>query len=841
MNLGTYTSVEAIGNSIYYRGRKPGGEEVRLKLKYCPTLFTKSQKTLDSKYKTVHGEVVHPIHFDGMREARDFCKQYENVDSFELYGMTAFQYCFISDMFQQAIKFNINDFVVASIDIETRYENGFPDPAVADQEMLAITYRVKDKIYAFGMKDYKPKNPLTTYYQFEDEISMLTAFVAFWKQNCPDIVTGWNVRFFDITYIINRLVRMLGESAAKSLSPWNMINSRDIVLMGKERRVYEIVGISILDYMELFRKFDVKGQAQESYKLDAIAKYVLKRGKVAFKGSLQDLYDNDFQTYMEYNEEDVNLVHDMNEKGRLIELALTLAYNAKCNVNDIFYQTKMWDTLIFNHLRQKNIVVPFKEHVEKEPFEGAYVKDPICGMHKWVASYDLTSLYPHLIMNYNISPETLLDPEKLPIELRAIASSITVEHLLDKSVDTSALKKHNVTVTPNGMFFRRDIRGFFPELMAIMFKQRKTAKDQMISYQKQKEVETDLVRKRELEYDISSLDNLQLSLKICLNSAYGALGTQGFRWYDARLALGTTSGGQLSIRWVGNDLNGLLGSICGPRDYVIASDTDSVYLNLGPLVEAAFKGDKTDIIAVINWMDLACKKQISPFINQSFAKLADYVNAYEQKMEMKREALASKGVWTGKKHYILDVYDSEGVRYAEPKIKITGLDGVRSAVPAVCRETLKEIYKLVLRSDEKAVQAVIEDFRKKYDTLPIRDIASPRGVKNIDKFSKMEKSIPIHVKGSLTYNDTIVKKGLQKKLNFIKEGEKIRFIYLKTPNVFQSHVMAFPDDPPEEFDLGRYVDYNLQFEKTFLKPARNVLDPIGWTTEHTNTLEDFFQ
>ena len=817
------------------------GEEVRLKLKYCPTLFTKSQKALDSKYKTVHGEVVHPIHFDGMREARDFYKQYENVDSFELYGMTAFQYCFISDMFPKEIKFNINDLVVASIDIETRYENGFPDPAVADQEILAITYRVKDNIYAFGMKDYKPKNPLTTYRQYEDEIQMLTAFVAFWKQNCPDIVTGWNVRFFDITYIINRLVRMLGETAAKSLSPWGQINSRDIVLMGKERRVYEIVGISILDYMELFRKFDVKGQAQESYKLDAIAKYVLKRGKVAFKGSLQDLYDNDFQTYMEYNEEDVNLVHDMNEKGRLIELALTLAYNAKCNVNDIFYQTKMWDTLIFNHLRQKNIVVPFKEHVDKEPFEGAYVKDPICGMHEFIASYDLTSLYPHLIMNYNISPETVIDFEKLPRDLMDIATTMSVDKALDKSLDLSPLKKHNVTMTPNGIVFRRDIHGFFPELMVIMFKQRKAAKDKMIMCQKQKEIETDPVRKKELEYEISSLDNLQLSLKICLNSAYGALGTQGFRWYDARLALATTSGGQLSIRWVGNDLNILLGNICGPGDYIIASDTDSVYLNLGPLVFKAYNGVRTDIEKVIDWMDLACKKQISPFINQSFQKLADYVNAYEQKMEMKRESLASKGVWTGKKHYILDVYDSEGVRYAEPKIKIVGLDGVRSAVPAICRETLKEIYRLVLRSDEKSVQELIESFKKKYDSYPIAMIASPRGVKNIEKFSTMEKSVPIHVKGSLTYNSEIVKRGLQKKLNFIKEGEKIRFIYLKTPNVFQSHVMAFPDDPPEEFDLGRYVDYNLQLEKTFLKPARNVLDPIGWTTEHMNTLEDFFQ
>ncbi len=838
MSLGTYTSVEVYGNNILYRGRKPGGEEIRTRIPYAPTLFTKSQKAITSDYRTIHGETVHPIKFGGMKEARDFYKQYQDVASYELFGMTQFQFCFISDNFKDEIKWNVNDLVVASLDIETRYENGFPDPAIADQEVLAITHRVKDKIYAFGMKDYKPKNPLTTYYQFNDELAMLQAYVAFWQQNCPDVVTGWNVRFFDITYLINRIVRMLGEPVAKLLSPWKIINPRDVIMMGKTRRVYDILGVAVLDYMELFRKFDPKGQAQESYKLDAIAKYTIGRGKVEYSGSLQDLYDNDFQTYMEYNEEDVNLVHDMNEKGKLVELALTLAYNAKVNIGDVFFQTRMWDCLIFNHLRKTNTVIPFKTDIEKDPFEGAYVKDPIVGMHRCVASYDLTSLYPHLIMNYNISPETLLDPLALPDDLKKLASAVSIDSLLERKLDTSVLKLHNVTMTPNGVFFRRDKHGFLPELMHVMFNQRKAAKDRMLELQKQGE--KDPILKKRHENEISSLDNLQMSLKICLNSLYGALGAQGFRYYDTRMALGTTSGGQLSIRWVANDLNDLFSKLCGPSDYVIASDTDSVYLNLGPLVDKVFKGDQADTTALINWMDLACKKQITPFINSSFMKLADYMNAYEQKMEMKREALATKGVWTGKKHYILDVYDSEGIRYKDPKIKIVGMDAVRSSVPAVCRESLKELYRIVLREDQRAAQAHIDNFRKTFEEMAIKQISSPRGVTNIDKFSKMEKSIPIHVKGALTYNAEIVRKGLQKELNFIKEGEKIRYVYLKTPNVFQSHVMAFPDDPPKQFDLGRWVDYDLQFEKTFLKPARNIMQPVEWTTEEVSTLEDFF-
>jgi DNA polymerase elongation subunit (family B) len=841
-DLGVYTSVETYGNNILYRGRADDGSAIRKRIPYCPSLFVSGNIDKPTKYKTIHGEPVHKMRFSGIREARDFVKQYENTQNFKMFGNTQYSHCFISDMFNGNIKWNIDQLRVGTIDIETTSKNGFPQISDAIEAITAITVRVKNKIYVFGYNDYVSKSPNIIYHRCLDEADMLEEFIRWWSTDYLDVLTGWNIRFFDVPYLINRMVRILGEERTNRLSPWGTINARDVVLMGKERRVYEIQGINVLDYLELFRKFDPKGTSQESYKLDDVAKDKIGRGKVKFDGSLDDLYANDFQTYIDYNMEDVNLVHDMNEQGRLIELALTLAYNAKVNISDVFYQTRMWDALIFNHIRQKNIVVPFKEVGAKDSaYDGAYVKNPLIGKHRNIASYDLTSLYPHLIMQYNISPETLVEilPDADTMNLR---NEVNIDSLLERKPDLTVLRKHNLTLTPNGHFFRRDIHGFLPELMEIMFNQRKQFKDLMLVAQQKKEVETDKEKARELEWEIARCNNLQMAIKICLNSAYGAMGNPGFRFYDTRIALAITSSGQLSIRWIGEALNGYFSILMNTtkQDYIIASDTDSVYINLGPLIQSLIP-NVTDTLSVINLMDKICKVKITPFINQSFDDLAQYVNAYAQKMEMKREALADVGVWVAKKRYLLNVWDSEGVRYKEPKIKISGLEAVRSSVPAFSRKHLKELYKIVLTKNQSDVHAYIEKVQDEFRKLPVEQIAFPRGVSSINKYSSpTSKAIPIHVRGSLVYNRELKNLGLEKIARDIKEGEKIRYVYLKEPNPYQSHVMAFPDIPPKELALDTYADYNMQFEKSFLDPARIVLAPLGWNTEASKTLEDLF-
>jgi DNA polymerase elongation subunit (family B) len=561
-------------------------------------------------------------------------------------------------------------------------------------------------------------------------------------------------------------------------------------------------------------------------------------------GNLHTLYRENFQLFIEYNIKDVELILQLEDKLKLLELALTLAYDTKSNYEDIFAQTRMWDSLTYSYLLERNIIVPPKIVKQKDAaFEGAYVKEVQVGLHNWVASFDLNSLYPHLMMMYNISPETLIDPEEYTQEMRDVLSQgVTVNKLLNKLIDTSKLE--GVTLTPNGQFFKTNFQGFLPRMMEEMYEDRKKFKNMMLESKQDYENETDANKKHELSKRIARYDNLQLAKKVSLNSAYGALGSQYFRFYDLRMALGVTSAGQLSIRWIENKINEYMNKLLESNsDYVIASDTDSIYLNLGPLVDKFVQSGKS-IETVISFMDKICKDKIEPYIDRSFTELASYVNAYEQKMIMKREALSNKGVWTAKKRYILNVYNNEGVQYNEPKMKVMGLEMIKSSTPSAIREKMKEVIKLMMTGTEEDVHAFIENFRNQFKSLPPEEISFPRGLNGLKTYSDAatlyKKGCPIHVKGAIIYNHYLKQMKLDKQYPMIQEGEKLKFTYLKLPNPFKDTVISYPQKLPTEFGLDNYIDYDLQFDKSFLDPIKIILDCMGWKTEKTSSLDDFF-
>jgi DNA polymerase elongation subunit (family B) len=505
----------------------------------------------------------------------------------------------------------------------------------------------------------------------------------------------------------------------------------------------------------------------------------------------------------------------------------------------------MWDSLTYSYLYEKNIIVPPREVKSKDSaFEGAYVKEVQVGLHNWVASFDLNSLYPHLMMQYNISPETLIEPENYTDEMRAILSQgVSVDKLLSKSVDLSGLQ--NATMTPNGQFFRTDIQGFLPKMMEEMYTDRSKFKKMMLAAKQEYENETDNSKKYEIEKRIAKYNNIQLAKKVSLNSAYGALGSQYFRFYDLRMALGVTTAGQLSIRWIEGKINGWMNKILRTEneDYVIASDTDSIYLNLGPLVKTIIQPEFT-VERVISIMDKICEDRIQPFIDKSYRELADYVHAYDQKMQMKREGLSNKGIWTAKKRYILNVYNNEGVQYKEPDLKVMGLEMIKSSTPSVVRDKMKELIKILVSGTESDVQDFIADFRKQFKSLPVEDISFPRGLNGLNNYSDSvtiyKKGTPIHVKGAILYNNKLKQLGLTKKYQLIQEGEKVKFTYLKMPNTFKDSVVSFPSRLPAEFELQEFIDYDTQFEKTFLEPIKVILDCMKWQTEKTSSIEDFF-
>ena len=839
-----YTNIALSGNNILFRGVK-NGRRVKMKIEYSPTFFLPSKK--QTAFKTLDGESLEPMKFENVRDARDFMKRYEEVSNFKIYGQERYEYAFIADEHKGLIEWDINDIRIAFIDIEVGSENGFPDPYRAEQPITAICVHIHNgETVVFGCGEYQVKGD-EKYFQCKDEYDLCKRFLNYWTLDYPDVITGWNTEFFDIPYIVNRLDKILGEDEVKKLSPWNNVWERKVKgKHGRELTAYIISGVAALDYIELYKWYAPNGKSQESYRLDHIASQELGENKISYDeyDNLHQLYRLNYQKFIEYNIKDVGLVVQLEDKLKLLELGLTLAYDTKSNYEDIFAQTRMWDSLIYSYLLEKGIVVPPKVFKMKDSaFEGAYVKDPQVGMHMNVASFDLNSLYPHLLMQYNLSPETLVDPSDYTPEMRAIISEgVNVDQLLTKKIDTSRL--NGVTLTPNGQFFRTDKQGFLPRMMEELYEDRKKFKKLMLKHKQEYENEKDPIKQKEIAKLVARYDNLQLAKKLSLNSAYGVLGSQYFRFYDIRLALAVTLAGQLSIRWIEGKLNQFMNKILKTdKDYVIASDTDSIYLRLGELVDTVYK-DKSDINAIISFMDKVCEQKIQPFIDSSYQELATYVHAYQQKMQMKREALADKGIWTAKKRYILNVYNNEGVQYSEPHMKVMGLEMVKSSTPAAVRTKMYDVIKLVVNTDEATVQKFIMDFREEFKTLPPEEISFPRGCNGLKEYADStqiyKKGTPIHVKGALLYNKLLNDMKLSKTYPIIKEGEKLKFTYLRSPNPLKDSVISFPGRLPKEFGLQAYVDYDMQFDKTFIDPIRAILDTIDWQVEKQNSLESFF-
>lgn len=847
-----YTSVSCLGDKILFRGIR-NGKRVQERIPFSPVLFIDTSKGA-TPYKNVQGEYVGKVNFNTITNAKEFVQKYKGVENFPIYGNQNWEYCFIAQTFPGEINWNFSDIRVANLDIEVGSENGFPDVINASEPITAITVKMSGKFVAFGCGEYNAPDHVT-YVKCKDEIDLINRFLDYWSNNYPDAMTGWYIKFFDIPYLINRITKLLGDKEAKRLSPWGFFYKRETLLMGKTQTAYVLSGIATLDYLELFRKFDPSGAAQENYKLDFICSEILGEKKLSYAeyGTLHLLYKMDFQKFMDYNIRDVELVDKLDAKLKLLELAFTLAYDSKSNFDDVFMQTRMWDNIVYNFLWAKGIVMPEMNFVAKTPFAGAYVKEPILGKHKWVVSFDLTSLYPHLMMQYNLSPDTIIDQETMPdCALKEfLYQSISVETLLTKRVDTYSLQQDRVTVTPNGQLFTTSHEGFMPEILTKMFSERNAYKKKMLAAKRKLEEATQKgLPIQEIEYEIAKYNNLQLVKKICLNSCYGALGNEYFRFFDVRIAEAVTMAGQLSIRWIIGAVNKYLNTLLETKDhdYVIASDTDSIYLALGGLVDKVYKKTEKSILPptneIITFLDKVCSTHIQPFIDKSYQELATYTNAYAQKMIMKREKLMDVGICIAGKNYIWNIWDDEGIRYTKPIIKAVGLKMIKSNTPEAARKKLKTILQLIVDDKEEELQAFVAKFKQEFRNLPLEDIATPTGMKGLKEYSDgktiYKKGTSIHIKGSLLYNARLRELKLDRKYPLIHDGEKIKYTYLRMPNPLKNEVISFPTMLPEELGLHNFVDYERQFAGAFLAPLNAVLDVIGWHAEEQASLEDFF-
>jgi DNA polymerase elongation subunit (family B) len=819
-----YTNFYQRGNNVYIRGYKDG-KRFREKIWYKPSLFISTNK--DTEFKNIKGEPVDAVVQESMGDARKFFQKYDGVSNFEVCGTTQYAYSCINEQFDNS--FNQEDIVVVNFDIEVASGDGFPSPDEASQEVTAITASYKGIYYTFGCQDYTVKREDNKYIKCHDEKHLLHRFLQFWQSADPDIITGWNIRFFDIPYLVNRMRKLLGEKQTKNFSPAGIIKEHIQTVFNREQTEYELCGITTLDYLEVYKKFTYS--QQESYRLDHIAHVELGERKLDYSevDSLYQLYETDYEKFIDYNIKDVELVNQIEEKMKLLDMVIALAYDAKVNYIDTFKQVRMWDVLINNYLLEKGVIVPPKKEVDKKTqFAGGYVKAPQVGMHDWVMSFDLASLYPHLIMQYNISPETFLVGEY---------QDITVDGIID-----GKFEKTDDCLSASGYSYRKDKQGFLPEMMQRLYDDRVIYKKKMLeSLTKLEELTKSGGDTTQVTKDISKYKNLQLAKKVQLNSAYGFLGNQYARFFDVRIAESITLSGQLSIKFIAKKLNAYLNKLLKTdEDYVIAVDTDSVYLKMGGLI------DKIKPKNPVDFLDKVGKQQIEPYINKCYDELAEMMNAYEQKMFMDREVIADKGIWTAKKRYVLNVHDNEGVRYATPKLKVMGLETVKSSTPSICRDALKESLNIILNSDEETVQKYIADFKKVFDEHPFEDIAFPRSISDLNKYTVpgddliIPKGTPIHARGALAYNYLVKKHNLTKRVELIKDGEKIKFCYMTVPNPIRQNVLSVANGLPKEFEMEQFIDRDLQFNKAFVEPLRAILTAVGWEVEKSSNLMDFF-
>ncbi len=842
-----YTFAKLYGNEVLVRGwDDEKGGHFKERVPFQPTLFLPSKK--ETEYKTLDGLSVSPIQPGTIRECREFINTYSGIDGTKVYGFDRFLYQFLAEEYPGEVQYDVNKIKLWSLDIETASENGFPDPNVAEEEVLLISlknYKTK-QIITFGSRAYTPTRQDVNYVLCNDEYDLLSNFIAWWEDVEPEVITGWNVDLFDISYLCTRIQKRMGEKTLRKLSPWKSVKCDTIEVKGRVQTKYDIVGVTVLDYLDIYKKFTYTNR--ESYRLDVIAEIELGQKKLDHSefDTFKDFYTHGWTKFVDYNLVDVDLVDKMEEKMKLIDLVMLMAYDAHCNYADTFFQVRLWDIIIYNFLRERNIVVPPKEISSRDDqYAGAYVKEPIPGGYDWVVSFDLNSLYPSLIRFLNISPETLVHQKH---------ANANVEKMILKEADMSS---GDYSVAANGAMYVKDQQGFMPELVIKMYDERVRYKKEML---RQKQILEDIERKlkknsndsdlqtlhEETIKSVTKYSNFQMVRKICLNSLYGAIGNTYFRYYKLDNAEAITLTGQVAIRWIERKINEFLNKALQTEDvdYVIASDTDSIYLNLGDLVGRVTSGNVLSSERIVEVLNQFCEEKIVPFIDQSYKELSDYLNCYEETLVMKRECISERGIWTAKKRYILNVWDNEGVRYSEPKLKMMGIEAVRSSTPAPIRGYIAQALKIVMGGTEDDLIDFVDETKSEWCSLSPEEVGFPRTANNVDKFKDSvtlyRKGTPMHVRGSLLFNHYLKEKKLTNKYSAINAGDKIKYIQLKTPNPTGENVISFISQFPREFNFNSFIDYDIMYQKGFIDPLQGILDAIGWQTEKQATLFDFF-
>lgn len=840
-----YTSVIRDGSDILFMGYSHDKEPLKKRIKFEPELFMQHD---EGTHTNLLKKKFASKSFPSVAACREYVEQYK--DLYSIHGISDMVRQFVCRNFRGKLSHALFPIQVWWFDIETRVSRGFPKPDTAAEQISLITLynRSSGKVYTWGLHpidDPDVNSGMTKediekelewirsknvdYRSFSSEESMLLDFLKFVQSNRLDVLSGWNSDAFDIPYLFNRLVNVLGEAMATRLSPWKIIEEREVhVTESKSFVTYDIGGINHLDLMELYKKFNPG--AKESFSLDFISNYELGETKVELPGEdFKDAYSRFWATFVRYNIQDVLLLEKLDRKKQMIELCLAVAYMAKCNYSDVFSAMRTWECFITNFFYEKNMVEPWsKTKMESISIPGAYVHDPVPGRYRWVVSVDATSLYPSIMMQNNLSPETIL----------RILSDVTPESIIEGQMPDLA---ENEILSANGLITTSESIGFIPELTKFVFDGRKDAKDQMLSLKKSLN-DLDPTAREAANLEIAALNTRQSVLKVLGNSLYGVCALKHFRYYDYRIASAITLSGQLYLKKTMKLINDALNKIAGTEgvEYAFYGDTDSIFFAMDKIVQKfwARKTDKEIVAALEKFV----MKVLQPEINSKLDVLTKEMGAPTTLLNFKLEGISKDAIWLAKKRYIAALMYNEGVWYDPIDYKIMGMEIVRSSTPKFIKKKLKEAVELIVSGTEEELHTFVEKFKTEFMKQPYDTISFPRGCNGIETYRDsaniFKPKTPQHVRGALIFNDLIRKKGLESTVQEIGDGDRIKFILLKKPNTAFSDVIAYNGSKiPEQFDLEKYIDWNLMFEKVFLGPLEGVLDAVNWTTEEQNTLD----
>lgn len=842
-----YTSIYQYGNSIYHEYYDNGVPKRNVE-KYRPKLGLTTNT--ETGYKSIYGDNISLFETDSLKDFEKIRKERRDNGLQGYYNDISPVFQYITENYTEDIQYDFSKLKILNLDIEIYAPNGFSEWVTNENPAYpinAITIHLhnENRFILFALGEYTGENldlDNVTILNFKSETALLSKFASVWSSYAPDIITGWNIGFFDIPYIVKRMDLIFDDDQR---------TSSKLCRVGKPQfkgSNIKLRGVAELDYIDLYKKFRLV--PRESYALNFIARAELGMEKVDYDevDNLADLYTKDPDKFFLYNIQDVNLVYELENTLKLMYLAVTVTYMMKCTFDDAMGTLRKWDSFIYTTLLKDNVIVSPTKNNEKEGYPGGFVAHPDIGMHDWIGVFDITSSYPFQIMCINISNDTLVTDSEIPDDLKFLRDKywfrqneeedyiINPANLDWDEIEETVvplLRKYNLSMAANGTLYKRDFKGFLPKLMEDVFSRRKQAKTEMKS----------------LEYgseEYVTKDIVQLALKIVINSAYGALANEFFRWYDVRLSSAITTSGQLSVmgpaKYVEDKTNGLIKNVY--------SDTDSIFLSLDNVVKNNFDNggslDSGDVKGVADYLLDNTVPVLNNIIGEYYDKQVFMYNNVENKYNMEMELLSNSSIFLGKKKYVMVKVNEEGKwsdldSPSETRMKIRGMEIVRTSTPQVIRDEMKKTVGMIFDTkDNKIVSQEVRDFKKEFMEMSFKEIAFPRGVKGIKKYASATKSVPIHVRASLIHNKYLDRKELP--YNKIADGDKIKFIYLKAGNPLGSNVVAFPKAPYKEVsdEIEENIDRDLQWEKTFLSPIRSIFEKIGFTLEPSRNLLSMF-